>query len=136
MSTDKTWPGHRVATHVLGDFRFGSGEHLAGLRLGCITLGTPRRSPSDEIINACLLIHNTTGTARSWLTDTLGGELFGPGQPLDAARHYIVMPDMIGTGHANAEAIADYAVPTAAVDSDLSCDLTPFTTAVEIANIS
>lgn len=98
MSDERAWPGLKTATHVLRDFRFGSGEGVAELRLAYLTIGTPRRASGGEITNACLLIHNTTGTARSWLADTLAGELFGPGQPLDAARTFIIMPDMIGFG--------------------------------------
>lgn len=32
------------------------------------------------------------------LTPAFGGELFGAGQPLDAARYYIIIPDSIGHG--------------------------------------
>ena len=30
-----------------------------------------------------------------------GGELFGPGQPLDAANHFVILPDSIGTGRSS-----------------------------------
>jgi homoserine O-acetyltransferase len=32
------------------------------------------------------------------LTQTFAGELFGPGQPLDASKYYIIIPDGIGHG--------------------------------------
>jgi homoserine O-acetyltransferase len=32
------------------------------------------------------------------LNAAFGGELFGPGQPLDASRYFIILPDCIGTG--------------------------------------
>ena len=32
------------------------------------------------------------------LGPAFGGELFGPGQPLDASRYFIILPDAIGTG--------------------------------------
>ena len=32
------------------------------------------------------------------LTPGFAGELFGPGQPLDASRYYIIIPDAVGTG--------------------------------------
>ncbi len=32
------------------------------------------------------------------LTPTFAGELFGPGQPLDASKYYIIIPDSIGHG--------------------------------------
>ena len=91
-------PGLREATYVLPDFGFGSGQHLDALKISCITAGEPQRSAAGDVANACLLIHNTTGTAKSWLVEAMAGELFGPGQPLDASKHYLVMPDMIGFG--------------------------------------
>ena len=45
-----------------------------------------------------LVLHGTTGSAASMLTPAFAGELFGPGQPLDAARYYIILPDGIGHG--------------------------------------
>ena len=32
------------------------------------------------------------------LTPAFAGELFGPGQPLDATKYYIIIPDSIGHG--------------------------------------
>ena len=32
------------------------------------------------------------------LTPAFAGELFGAGQPLDASRYFIILPDAIGTG--------------------------------------
>jgi homoserine O-acetyltransferase len=32
------------------------------------------------------------------LTPTFAGELFGPGQPLDASKYYIILPDSLGHG--------------------------------------
>lgn len=80
------------------DFICGNGEGFDTLRLAYITLGEPRRDVDGKICNAVLLLHNTTGSSREWLSDELGGALFGPGQPLDASRHYLVMPDAIGFG--------------------------------------
>ena len=87
----ETLPGLRESDFIIRDFRFASGETLPELRQHTITLGTPNAP-------AVLLIHNTTGTAKSWLEPGLAGELFGPGQPLDATRHFIVIPDVIGFG--------------------------------------
>lgn len=96
--TDTTWPNRTERATILRDFRFGSGETLAELRLNVISFGTPRRNATNEIENAVLLIHNTTGTAASWLQPGLGDELFGAGQPLDAGRYFLIAPDMIGFG--------------------------------------
>ena len=89
--TDTNWPNLHEDDFILKNFRFASGETLPELRQHYITLGTPRA-------DAVLLIHNTTGTAKSWLEPALANELFGPGQPLDAARHFLIIPDIIGFG--------------------------------------
>lgn len=48
--------------------------------------------------NAVLILHGTSGTGSSLLRAEFAGELFGAGQPLDAARYFIVIPDGIGHG--------------------------------------
>jgi len=96
--TDTTWPNQTERDFIIKDFRFGSGETLPELRQHVLTFGTPRRSPGGQIANAALLIHNTTGTGKSWLLPELANELFGPGQPLDATKYFLIVPDMIGFG--------------------------------------
>ena len=32
------------------------------------------------------------------LSPAFAGELFGPGQPLDATKYYIILPDALGHG--------------------------------------
>jgi homoserine O-acetyltransferase len=86
---------------VTQDFPFSNGETLAELRQHYLTLGTPRHDPQGDITNAVLLLHNTTGTSNDWLAPELGGELFGSGQPLDASRFFIIMPDCIGFGRSS-----------------------------------
>jgi homoserine O-acetyltransferase len=54
-----------------------------------------------EIINAVLLLHNTTGSSKGWFTHELAGELFGAGQPLDASKCFLIMPDAIGFGRSS-----------------------------------
>jgi len=76
---------------VLRNFRFASGETLPELRLHYRTLGTPS-SP------AVLVLHGTTGSGAQFLGESFAGELFGPGQLLDPAKYYIVLPDGIGHG--------------------------------------
>ena len=44
------------------------------------------------------MLHGTTGSAASMLTPGFAGELFGAGQPLDAARYFIILPDAVGHG--------------------------------------
>jgi homoserine O-acetyltransferase len=79
-------------------FRFQTGEMLAELKLHYITLGQPRRGADGRIANAVLMLHGTTGTGKNMLAPTIAGELFGPGQLLDSARYYIILPDGIGRG--------------------------------------
>jgi homoserine O-acetyltransferase/O-succinyltransferase len=92
------WPNRTERDCILKDFEFGSGERLDELRLRVTTFGTPRKNAAGETVNAVLLIHNTTGTGKSWFEPGLGDELFGPGQPLDASKYVLVVPDMIGFG--------------------------------------
>src|SRR5262249_14546193 len=40
----------------------------------------------------------TSSSGKAWLMPSLADELFAPGQPLDAARYFIVLPDGIGRG--------------------------------------
>jgi homoserine O-acetyltransferase len=76
---------------ILKDFRFHTGETLPEVRMHALTIGSPANP-------AVLVLHGTTGSAASMLTPTFAGELFGPGQPLDAAKYYIVLPDGLGVG--------------------------------------
>ncbi|MFI4998339.1 MAG: alpha/beta fold hydrolase [Reyranellales bacterium] len=92
------WPNQREGDFVLKNFVFESGETLAELRLHYTALGTPHRNAAGEIDNAVLLLHGTNGTGKNWLMPSLAGELFGPRQPLDALRYFIILPDGIGRG--------------------------------------
>jgi homoserine O-acetyltransferase/O-succinyltransferase len=83
---------------ILRDFRFASGEALPELKLHYFTLGTPARTAEGRITNAVLLLHGTNGRGTAFLTDSFAGELFGSGQPLDASRWFIIVPDAIGHG--------------------------------------
>ena len=100
------WPaaGQQAAppTHegdfVVKNFQFRSGESLAELRLHYTTLGKPARDAQGRVSNAVLILHGTGGTGHQFLSPIFAGELFGPGQLLDATRYYIVLPDGIGHG--------------------------------------
>ena len=80
------------------DFRFREGGTLPELRIHYTTLGTPRRDAAGVVRNAVLILHGTTGSGRGFLSPSFAGELFGPGQLLDTATHYVILPDGIGTG--------------------------------------
>ena len=83
---------------VLHDFRFTDGSTLPALKIHYATLGAPRREADGKVHNAVVILHGTTGNGAGFLSATFGGQLFGPGQLLDAATHYIILPDGIGTG--------------------------------------
>jgi homoserine O-acetyltransferase/O-succinyltransferase len=82
----------------LPDFAFAAGGRLDTLKIHYTTLGSPRRDSAGEIRNAVLVLHGTGGTGRGFLNPTYAGGLFGPGQPLDSNRFYIILPDGIGHG--------------------------------------
>ena len=84
--------------YVIHDFKFASGEALHEVKLHYVTIGTPARDDRGAVTNAVLLLHGTGGSGKGFLTDGFAGTLFGPGQPLDAMRYFIIVPDSIGHG--------------------------------------
>jgi homoserine O-acetyltransferase len=80
------------------NFRFTGGETLPQLKLHYLTIGKPQRDGGGKVVNAVLILHGTGGTGSGFLTDAFAGRLFGPGQLLDGATHYIILPDGIGHG--------------------------------------
>jgi len=85
------YPAPKEASWVVRDFRFHTGEVLPELRLHYTTVGDPSGEP-------VVLLHGTTGSGTGLLSAAFAGELFGAGQPLDATRYYIILPDTIGHG--------------------------------------
>jgi homoserine O-acetyltransferase len=85
------YPAPKEGDWVARDFRFHTGEVLRELRLHYTTIGAPTGQP-------VLILHGTTGSGSGLLSPGFGGELFGPGQPLDASRYFIILPDGIGHG--------------------------------------
>ena len=98
LAQTATWPNQREADFIIKDFHFTNGETLPELRMHHVTLGTAKRDAAGKIVNGVVLLHGTSGSGRNWLLPTLGGELFGKGQPLDASEHFIIIPDSIGVG--------------------------------------
>ena len=86
------------ADYHIDDFRLDCGATLPQLRLHYRALGELRRDSRGRACNAVLILHGTTGSGEQFLGDSFAGELFGPSQPLDAARHFIMLPDAIGHG--------------------------------------
>jgi homoserine O-acetyltransferase len=91
-------PATTEGDYVAKNFRFRSGESLPELKLHYTTLGKPARDAQGRVTNAILILHGTGGTGHQFLNPVFSGELFGPGQLLDTARYYIILPDGIGHG--------------------------------------
>jgi len=84
--------------YLIEGFEFQTGEVLPELNLHYRTIGEPMRDASGVVRNAVLIMHGTTGSGAGFLSDRFAGQLFGPGQLLDASRFFIVLTDAIGHG--------------------------------------
>lgn len=80
-------PVAKEADWVARDFRFHTGEVMPELRIHYRTVGDPSGEP-------VLVLHGTAGSGATMMTPAFAGELFGPGQPLDASR-YFIYDDMV-----------------------------------------
>jgi len=85
------YPAPHQSDFIAKNFKFHTGEVMADLKLHYATLGEPSGQP-------VLVLHGTGGSAASMLTPAFAGELFGPGQPLDATKYFIIIPDALGHG--------------------------------------
>jgi homoserine O-acetyltransferase len=74
---------------IAKDFKFHTGEVMPELKLHYTTIGAP---------GGQLVLHGSGGSAQGMLTPAFAGELFGPGQPLDAAKYFVIIPDSVGHG--------------------------------------
>ena len=92
------YPTPQSGNFIVKDFQFKSGERLAEVKLHYYTLGTPQKDASGKVRNAVLILHGTGGSGRQFLTPTFAGVLFGPGQLLDAAKYFLILPDNLGHG--------------------------------------
>ncbi|MFN3889545.1 MAG: alpha/beta fold hydrolase [Beijerinckiaceae bacterium] len=85
------YPPPKQAVWTAKDFRFHSGDVLPELRIGYTTIGDPGGEP-------VLLMHGSGSNASYFLTKQYAEELFRPGQPLDATKYFLILPDGIGSG--------------------------------------
>jgi homoserine O-acetyltransferase/O-succinyltransferase len=85
------YPTPEEADFIARAFRFHTGEVMPELRLHYTTIGAPSGEP-------VLILHGTAGSGTGLLTPAFAGELFGPGQPLDANKYFIILPDALGAG--------------------------------------
>jgi homoserine O-acetyltransferase len=93
----RRWPT-KEGDVLLRNFRFRSGESLPELRMHYTTLGSPHRNAAGVINNAVMVLHGTGGTGQQFLRPQFADELYGPGQPLDIRKYWIILPDNIGHG--------------------------------------
>jgi len=92
-----SWPTHEQDV-MLKDFRFRDGETLPVLKMHVTTLGAPHRNAAGQIDNAVMVLHGTGGTGKQFLSPQFADELYGPGQPLDIRKYWIILPDNVGHG--------------------------------------
>jgi len=91
----------KEADAVFKNFTFISGETLPELRIHYTTLGTPHRNAKGEIDNAVMILHGTGGTGKQFFRPQFADELYGPGQPLDITKMFVILPDNIGHGQSS-----------------------------------
>ncbi|MET4151972.1 alpha/beta fold hydrolase [Bradyrhizobium barranii] len=85
------YPAPKQGDWIAKDFKLHTGETMPELKLHYTTVGEPSGQP-------VLVLHGTGGSGASMLSPAFAGELFGAGQPLDASKYYIILPDAIGHG--------------------------------------
>ena len=93
--------GQQDGVCSIQNFGFESGERMADLQIHYSTLGTPQYDAAGKICNAVLLLHSSAGQRQHWLSGPLSQGLFGPGQPLDTSRYFLVIPDLLGHGQSS-----------------------------------
>ena len=86
-----SYPAPKEGDWIAKDFRFHTGEVMPELRIHYTTIGAPSGEP-------VVILHGTAGAGASMLNPASVGGLLGPGQPLDASKYYIILPDAIGHG--------------------------------------
>ena len=98
LASAADYPAPTEGDYTIRDFKFASGETLPELRVHYRTLGKPEKDAEGKTTNAVLIMHGTTGSGAQFIRPEFAGELFGKGQPLDATKFFIVLPDGIGHG--------------------------------------
>jgi homoserine O-acetyltransferase/O-succinyltransferase len=88
------YPAPKQGDFLARDFKFHTGEVMGELRLHYVTVGEPTGQP-------VLVLHGTGQSAAGMLTPAFAGELFGAGQPLDASKYYLIIPDALGHGQSS-----------------------------------
>ena len=95
------YPAPVEGDFIARDFAFTSGERLPETKIHYRTVGAPRKDADGVVRNGVLILHGTGGTGAGFLSATYGGRLFGKGQPLDAEKYFIILPDNVGHGQSS-----------------------------------
>jgi len=88
------YPTPKEGDWIARDFKFHTGDVMPEVLLHYRTVGEPSGQP-------VLLLHGTSGSGAGLLTNAFAGELFGAGQPLDAGKYFIILPDALGAGRSS-----------------------------------
>ncbi len=88
------YPEPQRGSFVIQDFTFESGEVLPEMIVSYLTIGDPSGAP-------VLITHGTTSQATSMLGEAFADNLYGPGQPLDAEKYFLILVDAIGAGESS-----------------------------------
>jgi homoserine O-acetyltransferase/O-succinyltransferase len=94
------WPT-QDGNYDIPNFHFKDGETIDKLHLHYLTLGHPHKDAQGHTDNAILLLHGTGGSAHSLLNPVFSDVLFGPGQPFDITKYFLIFPDDIGHGESS-----------------------------------
>ena len=86
---------------IARDFAFTSGERLPEVKIHYRTVGTPRKDADGVVRNGVLILQGTGGSGGGFLNQNYAGRLFGKGQPLDAEKFFIILPDNVGHGRSS-----------------------------------
>ena len=86
----ENYPKPEEHNYTITNFRFHDGSTM-DLKIHYLTIGKPDGEP-------VLILHGTNGSAKKMLNKGFAEALFGPGQPLDAQRYFLILPDAIGAG--------------------------------------
>lgn len=98
LGAQSPFPNPVERDFVAKDFRFQNGQVLPEVRIHYRTIGDPIRDGSGRITNGVLLLHGSSGDATQLMASSFSHELFGKGEPLDASRYFLILPDGLGNG--------------------------------------
>ncbi len=88
----------KEGSYTIKNFKFKSGGELPELRINYATWGEPKKDEKGNVTNAVLLCHGTTGNWQNYANPWWASKMYGPGQPLDINKYFVIASDTIGSG--------------------------------------